>query len=124
MTMTKIFTILFATLLVACGPKPTTQMIEVTGNEMAFARPQAQQSIRYSDPNTNKWQPTVSEITPERIKIVRTAVFRDDLAYNSVRGVYIITDTQTGKEYIGISGVGISETGSHRAGKSSVSDER
>lgn len=60
----------------------------------------------------------------QRIQITRIGVFRDDLAYNSRRGVYAITDAKTGKEYIGISGIGIQETGSHSTGKTSVSDER
>lgn len=37
---------------------------------------------------------------------------------------YIITDTKTGTEYIGVSGIGITETGSHQAGKARVADER
>ena len=60
----------------------------------------------------------------QRIQVTRIGVFRDDLAYNSRRGVYAITDAKTGKEYIGISGIGIQETGSHNACKSYVSDER
>lgn len=63
-----------------------------------------------------------------RFVVVRDSVIVDDLAYNDRRGIYVITDTQTGKEYIGISGVGIAETGSHTrsAGKTTttVQDER
>jgi len=39
--------------------------------------------------------------------------FRDALAYDNWRGVYLIQDKQTGQEYIGISGIGISEISSH-----------
>jgi hypothetical protein len=47
------------------------------------------------------------------IEVKRVGVFDDELAYGGKRGVYRITDKQTGKEFIGISGVGISELGSH-----------
>ena len=60
----------------------------------------------------------------ERISVTRVGVFRDDTAYNSRRSVYVIIDNKTGKEYIGVSGVGISETGSHSTGKSTITDER
>jgi hypothetical protein len=60
----------------------------------------------------------------DRIEVTRIGVFQDSLAYNSRRGVYVIRDKQTGREYIGISGVGISEVGSHSSGKATVRDER
>ena len=76
---------------------------------------------------SNKPAP-IAELTESpngRINVTRIGTFRDGLAYESKRGIYIIKDNQTGKEYIGISGVDISETGSHRAGKSYViTDER
>ncbi len=59
-----------------------------------------------------------------RIRVERISVFADDLAYHDRRGVYVIVDKKTGHEFIGISGIGISEVGSHRAGKATVSDER
>lgn len=59
-----------------------------------------------------------------RYKIVRIQTFYDDGAYNNIRGVYEIVDEKTGKEYFGISGIGISEIGSHSSGKTSASDER
>jgi secreted trypsin-like serine protease len=62
--------------------------------------------------------------TSGRVTVTRIGVFRDDAAYNSTRGIYIITDTNTGQEYIGVSGIGISEMGSHSAGKARVTDER
>lgn len=49
----------------------------------------------------------------ERFFVSRVQVFRDDLSYNSKRGVYIIQDSKTGKEYIGVSGVGINELTAH-----------
>jgi hypothetical protein len=60
----------------------------------------------------------------QRFDVENVQNFKDDIAYNGVRGIYIVKDNLTGKEYIGISGVGISETGSHSAGKTRVSDER
>lgn len=59
-----------------------------------------------------------------RVAVTRIGVFADDLAYNGRRGIYVLTDTKTGKEYIGVSGVGISELGSHSVGKTVASDER
>lgn len=59
-----------------------------------------------------------------RISVTRIAVFEDDLAYKGVRGAYIIKDRDTGREFIGISGIGISELGSHSTGKTTISDER
>ena len=49
----------------------------------------------------------------DRIKVTKMSEFRDGLAYDNWRGVYLIRDKQTGREYIGISGIGISEVGSH-----------
>lgn len=61
----------------------------------------------------------------ERIEIKRIGIVEDDIAFGNQRGIYLIQDTKTGKEYIGISGIGISETGSHLVnGKTSVQDER
>lgn len=59
-----------------------------------------------------------------RVKVVRIDRFYDGIAYNGERGIYLITDEKTGKEFIGISGIGITEVGSHLSGKSTVRDER
>ena len=63
-----------------------------------------------------------------RISVTRVGIFEDDIAYGSRRGVYLIVDSKTGKEYIGISGVGISENACHwvSTGKSGYcqSDDR
>lgn len=40
-------------------------------------------------------------------------VVLDPLAYNRTRGVYVLRDKQTGREWIGVSGIGLSELGSH-----------
>lgn len=90
-----------ALVLSACGPNPNMPMHEQTDSAKAVGI------------NTNL-----------RFRVERVGVFRDDLAYDAKRGIYVITDTKTGKEFVGISGVGISELGSHSSGKSRVSDER
>lgn len=61
----------------------------------------------------------------DRVQVVKIQEFRDDLAYENVRGIYVITDKDTGKEYIGVSGIGITDTGRHGCGKGcSREDER
>lgn len=61
----------------------------------------------------------------DRVSVVKLTEFKDGLAYSDMRGIYLITDKKTGKEYIGVSGVGITETGSHSCGKGCTSqDER
>jgi hypothetical protein len=59
-----------------------------------------------------------------RFSVARIGVVDDDLAYGGQRGVYLIKDSETGAEYFGVSGVGISETGSHTrmVGKTTVTD--
>lgn len=60
-----------------------------------------------------------------RVRVTRLSIFHDELAYGNDRGVYLIEDTATGTEFIGVSGVGIAEVGSHSCGKSCRSgDER
>lgn len=49
----------------------------------------------------------------DRITVTKLSEFRDGLAYNDWRGVYLVKDKQTGQEWVGISGIGISEVGSH-----------
>jgi len=44
-----------------------------------------------------------------RVHVVRAGVLLDDVAAGGKRGVYVITDRDTGVEYIGISGIGIAE---------------
>lgn len=60
----------------------------------------------------------------EAIEVTRVGVIADDLAYGHRRGLYRIVDRETGREFIGVSGVGITEVGAHKAGKSTVEDER
>lgn len=59
-----------------------------------------------------------------RFDLEKVARFHDLSAYGCCRDIYLLTDKNTGKEYIGISGIGISELGSYGAGKSHTADER
>lgn len=67
---------------------------------------------------------TPEQTSSSRISVTRIGVINDSLAYNERRGIYIIMDTKTGKEYVGVSGIGISDLGSHSTGKASITDER
>jgi hypothetical protein len=71
-----------------------------------------------ADTPMGKMIPTVDN----RVSITRIAVFEDGLV--GVRGAYITKDRETGREFIGISGIGISELGSYSARKTSHLDER
>ena len=66
--------------------------------------------------------------TRGRFQVERVGKFDDGLAYGGERGIYVVYDVKTGREYVGVSGVGIAETGSHGSmcGKvgCSVADER
>lgn len=85
--------------LVACAPDPTMPL------KVATPPPH--------DPPINDER--------QRVSIELIGVFSDTLAYASKRGVYLIKDKETGKEYLGVSGIGISELGSHSKG---AADER
>lgn len=87
-------------LLAGCGPEPDMQMYKQT---------------------MNPERPAIRDNT--RIQVSRVGVFADDLAYSGKRGVYIIVDTETGNEFIGVSGVGVSEIGSHSCGKGCVTED-
>lgn len=97
--------ILAAVALAACGPEPDMQMQKRQWQQSRAAEP-----APVSDQG--------------RVTVERIGVFKDDLAYNDKRGVYVIRDAITGREFIGVSGVGIAETGRHSTGKSSTTDER
>lgn len=69
-------------------------------------------------------QPAMTVQSSSNFILEKVQRFRDTDAYGDVRAVYILKDSKTGKEYIGVSGIGISERGNHTSGKSSVQDER
>jgi hypothetical protein len=56
---------------------------------------------------------TVSTADTGRFQVKEMARFRDSDAYNNSRKIFLITDKDSGKEFIGVSGVGISEVGTH-----------
>ena len=85
-----------ATLLSGCSPAPDTPM----------------QTTSPADHNEPEMKPAVGA----RFSITRVGVFQDSLAYSGKRGIYVVVDKQTGKEYLGISGVGVSEIGHHGKG--------
>lgn len=79
-------------------------------------------------PPPEKWVPLADPVPLEtgghRISVTYLGKFYDKLAYEDVRGIYIIRDSETGKEFVGISGIGISELGSHASGDDTIKDER
>jgi hypothetical protein len=83
--------------------------------------PEADTSLNVEHPGTPS--KTFTSTGP-RFTVSRVGVFEDGLAYNGERGIYVITDSKTGEEYVGISGVGVASTGSHTSGKTIVEDER
>lgn len=86
---------MFCAALAGCGPDPTMQMQTEGAGTLSNA----------------DWE------------VTRAAVFKDDLAYNDRRGVYVITDKRTGRQYIGVSGVGVAEVGRHGCGKNCVAED-
>lgn len=72
------------------------------------------------EPNTVVMETKVND----RFSIERVGVFGDGLAYGDRRGIYLIKDKISGKEFVGISGIGITEVGSHPVGETTAEDER
>ena len=66
----------------------------------------------------------VVQTQTERFRVMKVQMFKDPDAYMGLRCVYVITDQVTKREYLGVSGVGISDLGSHSVGKSMATDER
>lgn len=66
----------------------------------------------------------IQTLNETRFTVTRVGVFSDDMAYANKRGIYLIVDTATKKEYLGVSGIGISDLGVHKNGKDDVKDER
>lgn len=63
-----------------------------------------------------------------KFHVERVGKFRDDIAYGGERGIYIVRDDEQGREWIGVSGIGVAERSAHTQtnGKTAttVSDER
>ena len=62
--------------------------------------------------------------TESQYNVTRVEVFEDELAYGGKRGIYEIIDQRTGKKYLGVSGIGISELGSHIEVNTTSRDEK
>ncbi len=73
-------------------------------------------------------QEFAEKIIGSKYKINRIAVLPDNLAYNGKRGVYEICNIKGELIYFGISGIGVSDRGSHTKSDgedtSTVQDER
>lgn len=66
----------------------------------------------------------ISVENSDRITVKRISVISDNMAYRGERGIYVIVDNETGKEYIGVSGIGITETGSHTVSSGKTTSTR
>lgn len=97
--MKRIAVVAIAVALAGCGPEPTMGM-----------------GVTSTVPNSWESNP--------RFSVARVGVFKDDIAYDGRRGIYVVIDNKTGQEFVGVSGVGIAELGAHNAGKTRVQDER
>lgn len=64
------------------------------------------------------------KVTVDEIEIECVGQFDDSRAYGGKRKVFRIRDTKTGAEFIGVTGVGISEVGTHKSGKTTIKEER
>lgn len=96
--MRRLAALLLALPLAACGIEPDKK-------------------VRDGDPievrATDGWMYDRRAKAVERFRVTRVGVFTDDLAYGDRRGIYLIVDTTTGREFVGVSGIGISDVGSH-----------
>jgi hypothetical protein len=81
-------------------------------------------AVKAPEISLTEGSPELVAAAGSRFQIHKEATFRDELSYHRERAVYILTDTETGKQYVGIGGVGISELGDHTQGKQTVEDER
>jgi len=99
--------LLLAVLLAACGQSvPDMTPMDAAGN------PKGAKAVS-------------APVVEDRFTVTRSMTFRDELAYGNMRGVYVIVDEKTGREYVGVSGIGIAESGSHNCGKACTKqDER
>lgn len=51
----------------------------------------------------------MTDMISDRFEVHLVGTFHDGLAYDNRRGIYLILDHATGKEFLGLSGIGISE---------------
>lgn len=64
------------------------------------------------DEQQRYYAPDVSVRSMNRFAVVRVGVFQDTISSGVMRGIYLITDRKTEREYLGVSGIGMSEVGS------------
>lgn len=79
----------------------------------AFFGPGIIDSIKNPTAKVEMKRTVAGNIDSGRFTVTLGAKFKDSLAYDGERGIYMITDNKTGKEFVGVSGVGIAELGSH-----------
>lgn len=60
-------------------------------------------------PEDSRRVDTNGSATHGRFNLQLSETFRDPSAHDGYREVYLLTDTKTGREYVGVSGIGISE---------------
>ena len=73
---------------------------------LSGCEPNPQSDRQYDQTNAAEYIPAKDD---SRVVVTRVSVVRDNLAYNGQRGVYIIKDGKTGREFVGVSGIGIAE---------------
>lgn len=80
----------------------------------------------HPEDNGKTYPPTINRSTSadgERVKIVYKQDFYDTTAYGGGRTIIVVKDSVTGKEFLGVSGMGVVELGAHQVGKSQQPDE-
>jgi len=101
--MKKLVQVVCSLLLVSCSqPAQTPVHKEPDGDDGGPVRGMIRQA---EQAQISKAIPVASS---HRFSIVRTEVFRDSADETGQRAIYIITDTLTGTEYVGVSGIGMS----------------
>lgn len=93
-----------ALVLTACGPMPQESQPEYCHPSEPMERAEGMDAYRF--------------------RVTFCDSFRDLDSYTGRRSIYLIRDSVTGAEFVGISGIGISELGAHYVGKLRQTDER
>lgn len=61
-------------------------------------------------------QVVLNQEQAQRFTVELAGQFPDDLAYKGVRRIYVIRDSHTERTLVGITGVGVTEVGTHTEG--------
>jgi hypothetical protein len=67
---------------------------------------------------------TLAQSADSRFSVTLAGEFYDNIAYGSKRGIYVLRDSETGRDYVGISGVGIAEISSHSESNGKTSSQK